>query len=90
MTLLYNKLNLFLIFYRISVAKGDPEAIKITTACSKYLFDNGGKDLVFLFNDFDELPEKLRTNSLIADILKRQVLRSRARIEGIRGYTKYN
>jgi len=54
--------------------KGDPNAIKIATTCSNYFFDNGGKDLVFLFDGFDELPEKLRTNSLIADIIKRKVL----------------
>ena len=56
--------------------KGDPSAIKIATECSEYLFDNGGKDLVFLFDGFDELPEKLRTDSLIVDILKRHVLPS--------------
>ena len=56
--------------------KGDPSAIKIATECSEYLFDNGGKDLVLLFDGFDELPEQLRTNSLIVDILKRHVLPS--------------
>ena len=30
---------------------------EITTACSKYLFENGGKDLIFLFDGYDELPE---------------------------------
>ena len=54
--------------------KGDANAIEIATACSKYLFENGGKDILFLFDGFDELPEKLRTNSLIANILKRCVL----------------
>ena len=54
--------------------KGDTNAIEITTACSKHLFENGGKDLVFLFDGFDELPEKLQTNSLIASILMRHVL----------------
>ena len=56
--------------------KGDPCAIKIATECSEYFFDNGGKDLVFLFDGFDELPEKLQRNSLIVDILKRHVLPS--------------
>jgi len=54
--------------------KGDSEAVEISTVCSKYLFKNGGKDIIFLFDGFDELPEKLQTNSLIADILKRRVL----------------
>ena len=56
--------------------KGDPCAIKIATECSEYFFDNGGKDLVFLFDGFDELRGKLQTNSLIVDILKRHVLPS--------------
>ena len=54
--------------------RGDPDAIKIVTTCSKYIFNNGGKDLVFLFDGFDELPDRLRTKGLIADILKRRVL----------------
>ena len=54
--------------------KGDPDAMEITAASSKYLLENGGKDFAFLFDGFDELPEKLQTNSLISDILKRHVL----------------
>ena len=54
--------------------KGDPDAKEIVAACSKYLFKNGGKDLVFLFDGYDELPEKLQTDSLIVDILKRRLL----------------
>ena len=54
--------------------KGDPDAMEITTTCSSHFFENGGKDLTFLFDGFDELPEKLRTNSLIYAILKRLVL----------------
>ena len=34
--------------------KGDPDAIKIVTACSKYIFNNAGKDLVFLFDGLDK------------------------------------
>ena len=49
-------------------------ALEIAIACDNYLFENGGKDLVFLFDGFDEYPEKLWDNSLIADILKRKVL----------------
>ena len=57
-----------------SFCRGDPDATKITTMCSKYLFENGGKDLVFLFDGFDELPEDLRTKGLIVDIIRRRVL----------------
>ena len=52
----------------------DTRAAQISTACSDYLVHNGGKDLVILFDGFDELPETLQKNSLIADILKRKVL----------------
>ena len=54
--------------------RGDPNATEITDACSKYFFNNGGEDLVFLFDGFDELPEKLQTDGLIADIINRLVL----------------
>ena len=54
--------------------RGDTRATQIATTCSDYLVQNGGKDLGFLFDGFDEYPEKLRKNSLIADILKRKVL----------------
>ena len=52
----------------------DTRATHISTACTDYLVQNGGKDLVFLFDGFDEFPETLQKNSLIADILKRKVL----------------
>ena len=47
---------------------------KVAAACSDYFVQNDGKDLAFLFDGFDEYPEKLRENSLIADILKRKAL----------------
>ena len=53
---------------------GNRRAVEIAAACHDHLSDNGGKALVFLFDGFDEYPEKLRENSLIADILKRKVL----------------
>ena len=53
---------------------GNRRAIESAAACHDYLSENGGKDLVFLFDGFDEYPEDLRENSLIADILKRNVL----------------
>ena len=54
--------------------KGDPDVIKIVIACSKYIFNNGGKDLVFLFDGLDEFPYQLQTRGLIAKILKCCVL----------------
>ena len=53
---------------------GNRRAVEIAAACHDYLSETGGKNLVFLFDGFDEYPEKLRENSLIADILKRKVL----------------
>ena len=53
---------------------GDGNASEISTACSHYLFSNGGKDLIFLFDGYDEFPEPLQKDSLVADILKRKVL----------------
>ena len=53
---------------------GNRRAVEIAAACHDYLSENGGKNLVFLFDGFDEYPERLRENSLIADILKRKVL----------------
>ena len=54
--------------------KGDQKAAEITTACSNYFFKSAGKDILFLFDGFDEFPENLQKDSLIASILKRQVL----------------
>ena len=54
--------------------KGYERATEIVTACSDYLFKNGGKDVVFLFDGFDEFPDDLQKNSLIVDILNRKVL----------------
>ena len=31
--------------------KGDTKAVEIATACSGYLFSNGGKDITFLIDD---------------------------------------
>ena len=54
--------------------RGDMRAAQIATTCSDYLVENDGKDIAFLFDGFDEYPETLQKNSLIADILKRKVL----------------
>ena len=53
---------------------GNRRAAEIAAACHDHLSENGGKDLAFLFDGFDEYPEKLWDNGLIADILKRKVL----------------
>ena len=54
--------------------QGDKNAIKIVSACSEYLFANGGKSLTLLLDGYDEYPEHLRECSLIASILQRHVL----------------
>ena len=42
--------------------------------CIKQISSNQGKTLTLLIDGYDELPEELRDNSFIADILNRQVL----------------
>jgi len=56
------------------VCKRESKATEIATACSEYLFNNNGKDVVFLFDGYDEFPDDLQKDSLVVDILKRQVL----------------
>ena len=53
---------------------GDKNSIQIVTACAQYLLANGGKALTLLLDGYDEYPEHLQKNSLIADIIKRRVL----------------
>ena len=57
-----------------SFCKRDRRATEIASACSDYLSENNGEDLAFLFDGYDEYPEMLRKDSLIADILEREVL----------------
>jgi len=54
--------------------EGDTKATEIATACSDYFLENGGKDLLFLFDGFDELPEELQNDGLIEKIMKRELL----------------
>ena len=54
--------------------EGDRRAVEIAAACHDYLSENGGKDLVFLFDGFDEFPIELQKKSFIAKILNRKVL----------------
>ena len=49
-------------------------ATKIAITCSEYFLENNGKTLTLLLDGYDEIPEEFRGNSLIADILNRQVL----------------
>ena len=58
----------------LSFCKGDRRAKEIAAACGDYLFENGGKHLLFLFDGFDEFPEHLRENSLIGEIINRNIL----------------
>ena len=53
---------------------GDKHETEIVSACAQYLFANGGRSLSLLLDGYDEYPEQLRERSLIANILKRQVL----------------
>ena len=57
-----------------SFCKRDRRATETASACSDYLSENNGEDLVLLFDGYDEYPERLRKDSLIADILKRKEL----------------
>ena len=54
--------------------KGDRMAREKTIACSSYFCQNGGRDMVLMLDGFDELPEEIQQQSLIADIVKRHVL----------------
>ena len=57
-----------------SFCKRDRRATETASACSDYLSENNGDGLALLFDGYDEYPERLRKDSLIADILKREVL----------------
>ena len=54
--------------------RGDKHAAELVSACSQYLFASGGESLTLLFDGYDEYSHTLQKGSLIADILKRQVL----------------
>ena len=54
--------------------KGDKNTTPIVSACAQYLLDSSGKTLTLLLDGYDEYPRDLQKASLIADILKRQVL----------------
>ena len=54
--------------------KRDQNAAEIVSACSEYFLNNDGEDLALMFDGYDEYPEKLRKDSLITEVLKRDVL----------------
>ena len=54
--------------------KRDQEAAEIVSTCSKYFLNNDGEDLALMLDGYDEYPERLRKDSLIAEILNREVL----------------
>ena len=54
--------------------KRDKDATEVVSVCRKYFVNNNGEDLALFFDGYDEYPERLRKDSLIADILKRKVL----------------
>ena len=56
------------------ICMGDEHATEIISACAQYLFANSGRSLTLLLDGYDEYPEHLRESSLVAKILKRQVL----------------
>ena len=54
--------------------KRDKDASEVASVCRKYFVNNNGEDLALLFDGYDEYPERLRNDSLVADILAREVL----------------
>ena len=54
--------------------KRDKNTTEIVNNCGEYLSITGGKSLTLLLDGYDEYPEHLQKNSLITDIIKRQVL----------------
>ena len=53
---------------------GDKNATEIVSGCAQHLFANGGKSLTLLLDGYDGYPEHLRESSLVANIIKLQVL----------------
>ena len=53
---------------------GNRKSKELAVQCHDYFSENSGKDLVFLFDGFDELSIELQTNNLISMILNRKLL----------------
>ena len=58
----------------LSFCEGDRRAQQIADACSDYFFKKKGKNLIFLFDGFDEFPEHLQKQSFISKIINRKIL----------------
>ena len=56
-----------------SFLKHHTKRAEIVEHCNDYFFENGGEDVLFLLDGFDELPVKLREDSLIASIINRML-----------------
>ena len=56
------------------ICTGDKHATETVGACAEYLLANGGRSLTLLLDGYDEYPEHLRKSSLVANILKCQIL----------------
>ena len=50
------------------------ETMEIVSACSEYLLQSNGEDIVFLVDGYDENPAALQKSNLIVDILQCRVL----------------
>ena len=53
---------------------GDPNGLEIADSCSRYIFENGGEDLLLCFDGFDELPDSTSKDGLIIRILERRII----------------
>ena len=58
----YVKTNLLL--FRASSDNLERQVIEIVAACHDYLSGNSGKDLVFLFDGFDEVSVEIQKNTV--------------------------
>ena len=57
-----------------SFCKRDKDASEVVSVGKKYFVNNNGEDLALLIDGYDEYPVRLQNDSLIADILAREVL----------------
>ena len=86
--LLVNMVFLFLIFLRDPLVQSieslkdlvkyyyqfDKSSDNIASSCADYLFHSDGENVVFVFDGYDEYPERLRQKGFISDILHRKIL----------------
>ena len=56
--------------------EGHRRTVDIAAACHDYFSENGGENLVFLFDGFDEFPIELQKHSLVSKIINRKLLSS--------------